>query len=245
MITERDTVILKTDHNDGYYAAANKKTTKFAVTVLVIGALLFIAGIILWALSISIIFGIILMVVGLSGAAFGGGLTKIQRESSVRSNKWVVREEFEFFSDRIEVRKFVNDEEVGYQKIYLEWIDYKETGEDKDFFNIVNSANGGSREVYTVYKSSESVEELNIVRALLKIPLKPDGQIPPYSDSIQADGQTADEQYTEQPTEDTQPEESVPEEQPAEDIPADEPPGDTQPTQENSEIKKPKKTIVR
>lgn len=185
MITEKGTVKLLTKVDESLYVEITKNLKLLSISYLILGPLLALIGVICkiiadvdFVVTFILICGVLFTILGI--------VFLIARNKSVNHAKqWNIANEYEFFSDRIDACQYVNGEIVGNEKIYLSWI--VNAKEAKNVFSFGSRKNIGSA-LYYISKEGATEYELNIVRALLRLPLSPTAQIPPYPDPF---GQTA------------------------------------------------------
>ena len=223
MITEKGTVKIDTKLDERLYVEITKKMKIASILFIVLGALAMVIALILTTFvkefsgtAAVFFFGAFILFLGIV-------YMSARKKSIEHAKQWNRVNEYEFFSDRVEVSQSVNGETVDHERIYLAWTaNAKETATLISFTNMKNDGNGA----YYIRKESVSENELNIVRALLKLPLVPTAQIPSYpnpmptaADANTQSDETAEQVADEQPVEtDVQPAETCSKEniQPAE-----------------------------
>ena len=194
MITEKGTVKLETKLDERLYIEITKKLKIAAILFIILGALTMVAALLLTTfvkefsgVAAVFFFGAFILFLGIVNLS-------ARKKSIEHAKQWNRTNEYEFFSDRVEVNQSVGEEVVDREKIYLAWTaNAKETATLISFTNMKNDGNGA----YYIRKEGTSEKELNIVRSLLKLPLIPTAQIPPYYNPLPP------EQPTEQQPEET------------------------------------------
>ena len=189
MITEKGTVKISTRVDEELTKESTKPVLGLGTVFLILGVMIILIGIVL---SISVNSSGISPIpfAGIFFTIFGGSLIAGRSKNISHCKKWDIVNEYEFFSDRIELRQYVNGEVVITEKVYLSWL--MNAKELKTFFRFGSAKTNGTA-LYFVRKEGANENELNIVRALLRLPLAPTAQIPPYPNPMQSKAQPTEQ----------------------------------------------------